>query len=99
LRAALEKSSGDFISTNGFVWWQATIPVAWEAEIGRIIVPGQFQQGTFFFFFPIETHLSGKKLGMMVCGYQPSDVRKYKTGGLQSRLAWPKCETLAPKQL
>jgi hypothetical protein len=39
-----------------------------------------------------------KKVGMVVCTCHPrKGVRKHKTGGWLSRLAWAKSETLALK--
>jgi hypothetical protein len=45
----------------------------------------------------VRPHLSGKKLGMVVCDCHPNDEGKLKTGVLLSRLAWAKSKTLPPK--
>jgi hypothetical protein len=39
----------------------------------------------------------GKKLGVVTHICHPSYIRKYKTGGLWSRLVWAKSKTLTPK--
>jgi hypothetical protein len=47
----------------------------WEAEIGRIAVPGQPWQKF------VRPHLNGKKLTMVARIYYPKDSRNCKTGG------------------
>jgi hypothetical protein len=58
--------------------------LAWLAEIGKIMVPGQ-PQGEKSLQDP---HLNGQKLGLVVHTPHPSCNSKYKIGGSWSRL-WP----------
>jgi hypothetical protein len=63
------------------------ILATWEAEIGRITQAKMFER----------PHLNGKKLNMVVCACHTSSGRKYRIGGLRSRLTWAKTKTLSPK--
>jgi hypothetical protein len=45
----------------------------------------------------VRPHLDGKTVGMVACTCPSSYSGKLKIGGLQSRLAWAKIETLSPK--
>jgi hypothetical protein len=44
-----------------------------------------------------RSHVNRKKLDKVVHFFYPSYSRKYKIGGLQSRLAWVESETLSLK--
>jgi hypothetical protein len=68
-------------------------PKLWEAEIGRIAVPGQSGAKKKF----VKHHLTTKKLDVVVCVCHPSYCGKLKIGGLGSKVAWTKSETLFPK--
>jgi hypothetical protein len=64
----------------------------WEAEIGRTAIPGQLKQK-----FSQDLILMERKVGMGAHAFPSSNGRKCKIGGLWSRLAWAKSETLSPK--
>jgi hypothetical protein len=53
----------------------------WEAEIGRIMVPGQPWQKQF-----ARPRINRKMLDMMACANNPNYSQKPKIGGSQARL-------------
>jgi hypothetical protein len=57
----------------------------WEGKILTIVAPGQPSQKTF-----VRHHFNGKNLDMVVQAWHPSEGRKHKTGGSQSRSVWTK---------
>jgi hypothetical protein len=68
------------------------IPVMQEAEIRRIMVPGQPRQKKL-----MRPHLNGKELAVAAHICHPCYCRRLKIGGSNSRLTWSKSETLSPK--
>jgi hypothetical protein len=63
-----------------------------EAEIGKMMVSGQPGQKSFQ-----DATSMGKKLGMVAHACHPSEGGKHKIGGLPSRQAWTKTETISLK--
>jgi hypothetical protein len=64
---------------KSWAWWRTPIsPITQEAEVGRIMVPGQPRHKKF-----TKTHLNrGKKLGVVGCTCHPNYNRKSKIGGM-----------------
>jgi hypothetical protein len=73
----------------GCQWLTPVILATWQAEIRRIVVPGQPRQ-TF-----VRHNLSEKNLGVVVHACHPSDGGKHKIGELLSSALWVKSETIS----
>jgi hypothetical protein len=72
------------------------ILATWEAEMRRLLVPGQ--PGMVVVVVVVQDPISlEKNLGIMVPTYHLSFFGKLKIGGSQSRVAWVKSDTLSLK--
>jgi hypothetical protein len=67
------------------LWFTPIILATWEAEISRIVVPGQPRQKSSW-----DTTSAGKTAGWVVYTYHPNNGRKHKMRGLWSWQAWQK---------
>jgi hypothetical protein len=63
-------------------WLTPVIPATQEAEMGRIMVPGQPRQKEKKNC--VTPHLNSKKLVLVLCICRPTDGKKLKTGALPS---------------